>query len=114
VEWETHFQAHYNNLRSGWRPRAHQAKQAGGTLVILWGNHEVCNATGDFLCTRNGKAFSKTFNPVLNQWKGNKPKIWSKEYRDGASKYAACFAAFEPGGPLSEPFLLNLKVVVQV
>jgi hypothetical protein len=101
---------------------ARQAKHAGGAVVILWGNHEVNNATGDFTCTRNYKDFEKTFGPILDEWKGNKPEEWREQYRQNAdvrsfrneTGYAARFAAFEPGGPLSGPFLSNLKVAVQV
>ena len=88
---------------------ARQAKQAGGAVVILWGNHEVLNATGDFFCTTNDEAFEKTFGPILDEWKGNKSEEWR-----GRKKYAARYATFEPGGPLSGPFLSNLKVAVQV
>jgi len=92
---------------------ARQAKQAGGAVIILWGNHEMLNATGDFTCTTNDKAFEKTFGPILDEWKGNnKSEEWHEQYQK--RKYAARHATFEPGGPLSGPLLSNLKVAVQV
>lgn len=98
---------------------ARQAQQAGGAVVVLWGNHEVCQSIGDFTCTQNYDGFEETFGPILDEWNGNKPDVWRELYRQNASfrnktGYAARFAAFEPGGPLAVPFLSNLKVAVQV
>lgn len=97
---------------------ARQAKEAGGAVVLLWGNHEVLNAIGRFDCTTDKKAFQETFGKVLGD--NPTPTTTTTNYKAlGRVAYYGedChvrFAALAPGGPLAEPFLSKLKVAVKV
>lgn len=86
---------------------AQESIEQGGALVILWGNHEVCNAEHKFSCTENETEFEETFGSVLDK----NDKTWRDKY---GHHYAARSAAMEPGGLLAEPFLSKLKVSVKV
>ena len=84
-----------------------QAKQAGGALILLYGNHESLNAAGLFQYANPGGnvEFEKTigaridYNYGSNRWRlqfaGNEPSRW---------------ASFEPGGLLAENMLGNMLV----
>eukprot|EP00581_Thalassiosira_minuscula_P018735 CAMPEP_0183714094 /NCGR_PEP_ID=MMETSP0737-20130205/8759_1 /TAXON_ID=385413 /ORGANISM="Thalassiosira miniscula, Strain CCMP1093" /LENGTH=509 /DNA_ID=CAMNT_0025942999 /DNA_START=166 /DNA_END=1695 /DNA_ORIENTATION=- len=86
---------------------ARQAKQAGGALLLLYGNHESLNAAGLFQYANPGgnTEFERTigqridYNYGSNRWRlqfaGNEPSRW---------------ASFEPGGLLAENMLGNMLV----
>ncbi|KAL7536112.1 hypothetical protein ACHAXR_006922, partial [Thalassiosira sp. AJA248-18] len=86
---------------------ARQAVKAGGSLLLLYGNHESLNAAGLFQYANPGgnTEFEKTigdridYNYGSNRWRlqfaGNEPSRW---------------ASFEPGGLLAENLLGNMLV----
>jgi len=86
---------------------ARQANEAGGALLLLYGNHESLNAAGLFQYANPGgnMEFERTigaridYNYGSNRWRlqfaGNQPSRW---------------ASFEPGGLLSENMLGNMLV----
>lgn len=86
---------------------ARQAHEVGGTLLLLYGNHESLNAAGLFQYANPGGniEFERTigtridYNYGSNRWRlqfaGNQPSRW---------------ASFEPGGLLSENMLGNMLV----
>eukprot|EP00984_Skeletonema_dohrnii_P001140 scaffold354_cov81-Skeletonema_dohrnii-CCMP3373.AAC.6 len=90
---------------------ARQAHEAGGQLLLLYGNHESLNAAGLFQYANPGGnvEFERTigaridYNYGSNRWRlqfaGNQPSRW---------------ASFEPGGLLSENMLGNMLVTCVV
>lgn len=92
---------------------ARQAPASGGSVVILWGNHEVENACGNYshTCTRD-TGFGKEFGSAIQEKiKGD----WHAPYSVNDSiKHDARWAALEPGGILSSVLLAKLKVAVRV
>jgi len=90
---------------------ARQAHDAGGQLLLLYGNHESLNAAGLFQYANPGGnvEFERTigaridYNYGSNRWRlqfaGNQPSRW---------------ASFEPGGLLSENMLGNMLVTCVV
>ncbi len=84
-----------------------QAKDAGGAILLLYGNHESLNAAGLFQYANPGGniEFENTigsridYNFGSNRWRlqfaGNEPSRW---------------AAFEPGGLLAENMMGNMLV----
>jgi len=90
---------------------ARQAYEAGGALLLLYGNHESLNAAGLFQYTNPGgnMEFERTigaridYNYGSNRWRlqfaGNQPSRW---------------ASFEPGGLLSANMLSNMLVTCVV
>ena len=84
-----------------------QAKDAGGAILLLYGNHESLNAAGLFQYANPGgnTEFENTigsridYNFGSNRWRlqfaGNEPSRW---------------AAFEPGGLLAENMMGNMLV----
>ena len=89
---------------------SHEAKEAGGALIVLYGNHEVLNALGLFHYTTGGAAeydhylgkpldFLQPSLPWRRQFAGNQPARW-----------AAC----EPGGLLASSLWQHLQVAVVV
>ena len=104
---------------------ARQAKDVGGAVVILWGNHEIMNSIGYFKYSEDANmSWSKYFGDLLTRQKGygwlNRYIGWEKRYRvfsrENNDKTAdpARWAMMEPGSPLSVPFLSKLKVMVKV
>lgn len=100
-----------------------QAKEAGGALVVLWGNHEVCNVIGDYTCSKDsGMLWSKAFEKVLierdgKDWKAPfvKAAPGNPCFGSGVKKNdPARWAAMEPCGLMAGPFLSKLKVSVKV
>ena len=90
-----------------------QAKKAGGAVVVLWGNHELMNASGDYQCASSyGKPWSDAFEKALDRRHG---EHWRNLFHVTSSwDDPARWAAMEPGGLLSVPFLSKLKVMVKV
>ena len=89
---------------------SHQAAAAGGAVSVLWGNHEVLNATGLFHYTTGPHEFERLLGkpldlhtPMRHAWRrqfaGNQPVRW-----------AAC----EPGGLLAQSLLSQLSVALVV
>jgi hypothetical protein len=90
---------------------ARQAKDAGGSLTVLYGNHESLNAAGMFHYTNPGgnqeieTDIGYTVDSTLGtdrwrlQFAGNQPARW---------------AAFEPGGLFSQNLLANMKIACVV
>mmetsp|Transcript_35164 Transcript_35164/g.83991 ORF Transcript_35164/g.83991 Transcript_35164/m.83991 type:complete len:504 (+) Transcript_35164:115-1626(+) len=88
-----------------------QAEKAGGSLILLYGNHESLNAAGLFQYANPGgnKEFEDTigkridYNYGSNRWRlqfaGNEPCRW---------------ASFEPGGLLADNMLQNMFVACVV
>jgi len=88
-----------------------QAREAGGELIMLYGNHEALNCVGLFQYANPGGNYEfehevgVSIDSALgsNRWRlmyaGNQPSRW---------------AAFEPGGLLAENLLANMKVAVVV
>ncbi|EED86822.1 hypothetical protein THAPSDRAFT_264391, partial [Thalassiosira pseudonana CCMP1335] len=88
-----------------------QAKESGGALLLLYGNHESLNAAGLFQYANPGgnAEFESTigsridYNYGSNRWRlqfaGNQPSRW---------------ASFEPGGLLAENMLGNMLVACVV
>lgn len=108
---------------------ARQARDAGGSVVLLWGNHEVSNAIGDFrLAPQNMfDRWTEAFGSKLEQLYGS---TWKELYtiteddNGNDNNTDAChrrkkveparIAAMEPGGLLSQPLLSKLKIAVKV
>lgn len=88
-----------------------QARDAGGQLIMLYGNHESLNTVGLFQYVNNGgnKEFERDVGAAIdaaldsNRWRlmfaGNQASRW---------------CAFEPGGLLAANLLANMKVSVVV
>lgn len=88
---------------------ARQAKEAGGALYVLYGNHESLNAAGLFQYANPGgnAEFEQAvgakidYNYGSNRWRlqfaGNEPSRW---------------ATFEPGGLLADRMLSRMQVGV--
>ena len=88
-----------------------QARDAGGELVMLYGNHESLNTVGLFQYAYSGgnAEFERDIGAAIdtaldsNRWRlmfaGNQASRWS---------------AFEPGGLLASNLLANMKVCVVV
>ena len=90
-----------------------QAHEQGGVLQVLYGNHEALNAVGLFQYAVGDDEFEEVLGKPLDlimnhtvsngnwrlQFAGNQPIRW---------------AAFEPGGLLSETLMSKLKVAVVV
>mmetsp|Transcript_20912 Transcript_20912/g.59960 ORF Transcript_20912/g.59960 Transcript_20912/m.59960 type:complete len:533 (-) Transcript_20912:4975-6573(-) len=88
-----------------------QARDAGGELILLYGNHESLNTVGLFQYANNGgnlefeRDIGASIDAALdsNRWRlmfaGNQASRWS---------------AFEPGGLLAANLLANMKVSVVV
>jgi len=88
-----------------------RAREAGGALLLLHGNHEALNAAGLFQYANPGgnaeieDAVGRRldYNFGSNRWRlqfaGNEPSRW---------------ASFEPGGLLAEPLLGNMLVAAVV
>ncbi len=88
-----------------------QARDAGGQLIMLYGNHESLNTVGLFQYANNGgnKEFERDVGAAIdaaldsNRWRlmfaGNQASRW---------------CAFEPGGLLAANLLANMKVSVVV
>lgn len=88
-----------------------QAKQSGGAVVVLWGNHELMNATGDYQCANgSNQAWSQCFGRELEV---RLQKLFWK-IKNKSNKHAARWASMKPGGLLAVPFLSKLKVMVKV
>jgi hydrogenase maturation factor len=88
---------------------ARQAVKEGGAVVILWGNHEIENATGcNSFPMDYADDFDGIYGPMLDsEWKAN----WRLQYPDTKP---VRLAFFEPGGLLASPLLRNLKIAVKV
>ena len=90
-----------------------QAKEVGGGVVLLLGNHEILNVLGLFNYAEKGgnEEFEKVFGEAINKMEGTEK--WRINY---AGNQPARWRAMEPGGMLSftYPFLSNFVLSVQV
>eukprot|EP00977_Amphora_coffeiformis_P018109 scaffold6164_cov163-Amphora_coffeaeformis.AAC.20 len=95
-----------------------QATQAGGAVIILWGNHEAMNCMGQFHYTTGEFEYRKLVESLM----GNE---YDEEDEDGSVQcnpnktpprhQPARESAYEPGtGLLVHPLLGKLKVAVKV
>lgn len=88
---------------------ARQAEDAGGALLMCFGNHEALNSVGLFHYANPGG--NTEFERFLGQhidddWKNEK---WRLQF---AGNQPARWAAFEPGGLLASDLLAHMKVAV--
>jgi Calcineurin-like phosphoesterase len=88
-----------------------EAQRCGGAVTVLWGNHEVCNAEGDFTCTCDQTAFQKSFAPAIM---APGPLCAGDDGRNTADPFAVRRQIFARGGLLAHTFLSKLKVVTKV
>lgn len=90
-----------------------QAKEEGGALLLLHGNHEALNANGLFQYAFPGgnKEIDATFGAELDSRRGNGTQTWRLQY---AGNQPSRWAIFEPGGYLSEPLMMKMKVATVI
>jgi Calcineurin-like phosphoesterase len=86
-----------------------QAKNEGGRVILLWGNHEVYNVAGLFHATTGDSEYEKVFGSSLDS--SLRTNLWRLQF---ANHQPARWAAYEPGGLLAASLLANMKVAVQV
>ena len=88
---------------------ARQAQQAGGALLMCYGNHEALNSVGLFQYANPGGniEFEQYLGAQIDlDWKNQK---WRLQY---ANNEPARWAAFEPGGIFAQTLMANMKVSV--
>jgi len=88
-----------------------QAQEAGGSLTLLYGNHEAINSIGLFQYANPGgnAEFEVDIGKPIDELMGN--NRWRLQF---AGNQPSRWAAMEPGGLLAESLLKNMKVAVVV
>lgn len=88
-----------------------QAAEAGGGVVILYGNHEALNSVGLFQYAFPGGnvEFENVIGKNIDKYVGN--NRWRIQF---ANNQPSRWAAFEPGGLLAESMLKNMKASIVV
>jgi len=88
-----------------------QAAEAGGSLVMLYGNHEALNTVGLFHYANPGgnAEFETDIGSKLDD--SLQTNRWRLQF---AGNQASRWAAFEPGGILAQNMMANMKVAVVV
>jgi len=81
-----------------------QARQHGGRVICLWGNHEALAAHS---FAKSGRSLMPNNRMIACNWMSG----WNS--REGMHQPTRAFM-FRPGGLLARPFLSNLKVAVKV
>ena len=88
-----------------------QAQAVGGTVLCLFGNHEVLNALGTFQYTTGEWEYEQVVGQAVDTaLDGN--KAWRMQY--STWNQPSRWAAFEPGGLFSDCLMRKLKVAVTV
>jgi hypothetical protein len=88
-----------------------QAVEHGGSLTLLYGNHESLNAAGLFNYANTGgnAEYEREIGTLVDQSLGT--NRWRLQF---AGNQPSRWAATEPGGLLAEPLLANMKVAMVV
>jgi hypothetical protein len=92
---------------------ARQAKDDGGKVLLIHGNHEILNSNGLFHYTdeKGDVEIENVFGEMLDKTKSGGSQRWRIQY---AGNQPSRWNAFEPGGWLSEPLLCHMNVAVVV
>lgn len=95
---------------------SHEAIKSGGAVIVLWGNHELMNVSGDFRCVLSNDPWKREFDEYFaEKWgPGWKQRHFTPSLVHNLPTFPARWAACQPRGIISQHFFAKCKVVVQV
>ena len=88
---------------------SNEAKQQGGKVILLFGNHESMNAMGLFQYAVSDVEYEQVLGPIVDGELGT--QNWRVQY---VGNQPARWATYEPGGLLASSFMANMKMAVKV
>jgi len=88
---------------------SHEAKEAGGKVILLYGNHEALNAMGMFQYSTTDQEYEHVVGREVDQALDS--TSWRHQY---VGNQPARWATYEPGGLLSQTLMANMKVAVKI